>query len=77
MMFAGWINRHQLDVIDYLQEENRVLKERLAGAASVSPTPNVDGSPKKRTHWVEKYWVNWKRWSRQTPCYDGTGNWWH
>ena len=31
MMFAGWVNRHQLDVIDYLQEENRVLKERLGG----------------------------------------------
>ena len=31
MMFAGWVNRHQLDVIDYLQEENRVLKERLDG----------------------------------------------
>ena len=26
MMFAGWVNRHQLDVIDYLQEENRLLK---------------------------------------------------
>jgi len=32
MMFAGWINRHQLDVIDYLQEENRLLKERLERA---------------------------------------------
>jgi len=31
MMFAGSVNRHQLDVIDYLQEENRVLKERLGG----------------------------------------------
>jgi len=31
MMFAGWVNRHQLDVIDYLQEENRVLKECLGG----------------------------------------------
>src|SRR5882724_6126422 len=31
MMFAGWINRHQLDVINYLQEENRVLEERLDG----------------------------------------------
>jgi hypothetical protein len=31
MLFAGWVNRHQLDVIDYLQEENRVLKERLGG----------------------------------------------
>jgi putative transposase len=31
LMFAGWLNRHQLDVIEYLQEENRVLKERLGG----------------------------------------------
>jgi len=28
---AGWVNRHQLDVIDYIQEENRVLKLRLKG----------------------------------------------
>ena len=31
LVFAGWVNRHQLDVIEYLQEENRVLKERLGG----------------------------------------------
>lgn len=31
LMFAGWVNRHQLDVIEYLQEENRVLKARLGG----------------------------------------------
>jgi hypothetical protein len=31
LIFAGWVNRHQLDVIEYLQEENRVLKERLGG----------------------------------------------
>jgi putative transposase len=31
LMFAGWVNRHKLDVIGYLQEENRVLKERLGG----------------------------------------------
>jgi hypothetical protein len=30
-MFSGWVNRHQSDVIEYLQEENRVLKERLGG----------------------------------------------
>jgi putative transposase len=28
---AGWINRHQRDVIDYLQEENRVLKSKFKG----------------------------------------------
>src|SRR5262245_53304181 len=28
---AGWMNRHQLDVIEYLREENRVLKAQVAG----------------------------------------------
>jgi hypothetical protein len=28
---AGWINRHQQDVIDYLVAENRVLKSHLRG----------------------------------------------
>src|ERR1039458_7960320 len=31
VMFAGWVNRHQLDLIAYLQEENCVLTERLGG----------------------------------------------
>jgi len=29
--FAGWVNRHQAEVIEYLVEENRVLKEQLGG----------------------------------------------
>ena len=28
---AGWVNRHQLEIIEYLREENRVLKEHLDG----------------------------------------------
>jgi hypothetical protein len=40
------VNSHQLDVIDYLQEESRVLEQ---------PTSNVDGSPEKRTRSVGKY----------------------
>jgi len=28
---AGWLDRHQQVVIDYLIEENRVLKEQLEG----------------------------------------------
>jgi putative transposase len=28
---AVWLNRHQQDVIDYLKEENRLLKENLGG----------------------------------------------
>jgi putative transposase len=28
---AGWINRHQQDLVEYLVEENRVLREQLKG----------------------------------------------
>ena len=31
LALAGWINRKQQDVIDYLKEENRVLREHLPG----------------------------------------------
>lgn len=31
MILAGWVNRAQQDVIDYLQEENRALREQLGG----------------------------------------------
>ena len=31
LIFAGWVNRSQQDVIEYLQEENRVLREQLGG----------------------------------------------
>jgi len=28
---AGWMNKRQLQTIDYLREENRVLREQLGG----------------------------------------------
>jgi len=31
MTLAGWVNRYQRQVIEYLVEENRVLKEELTG----------------------------------------------
>ena len=31
MALAGWMNRHQQDVIAYIQEENRILKHKLKG----------------------------------------------
>ena len=29
MMLAGGVNRHQQDVIEYLREENKILREKL------------------------------------------------
>ena len=31
MMVSGWVHRHQLIVIEFLQAENRLLKERMRG----------------------------------------------
>jgi len=31
LTFAGWVSRQQQDVIAYLQEENRILREQLGG----------------------------------------------
>jgi putative transposase len=28
-MLAGWMNRHQQDMIDYLKEENKILREKF------------------------------------------------
>ena len=27
--FAGWVNRRQVEVLEYLREENRILREQL------------------------------------------------
>lgn len=31
VLLAGWMNRQQQDVIEYLKEENRILREKLGG----------------------------------------------
>ncbi len=31
LLFAGWVNRRHLAMIDYLKEENRILREQLQG----------------------------------------------
>jgi putative transposase len=31
LLFSGWVNRQQREVIDYLMEENCVLREPLGG----------------------------------------------
>ncbi len=29
MKLAGWVNRHQQDVITYLKDENKIVREKL------------------------------------------------
>ena len=35
LIFAGWVNRHQQDVIEYLQEENRPLHGHEIGRNTI------------------------------------------
>ena len=54
VMFAGWVKRHQLEVIAYLQEENRVLTERLGGRRiCFTDTERVV---------LRKYWIHRSIW---------------
>ena len=36
LTLAGWVKRHQGDVIEYLKEENRVLRQQLGGRRTVA-----------------------------------------
>ena len=29
IMLAGWMNRHQQDILEYLKEENKILREKF------------------------------------------------
>ena len=40
LVVAGWVNRQQQDVIDYLQKENCVLRAGLRGKRVVSKNTN-------------------------------------
>ena len=40
---AGWMNQRQQQVIEYLVEESRVLREQIASAACVLPIISVAG----------------------------------
>ena len=56
---AGWVNRYQEAVIDYVREENRVLRAQLRDKAandSGSLTMSAAGSPSRPRLWVEKRW---------------------
>ena len=56
-VLTGWVNRQQQDVIDYLREENRVLRAGLQGKRPGSLTTTGAGSPSKPTPWAARCWA--------------------
>ena len=63
LTLAGWVNRHQQHLIEYVVEENRVLKEVLAGL-SFAKTPSsrqvVDLSEKSKPDRLGPLWIHCK-----------------
>ena len=59
---AGWMNQRQLQMIEYLREENRVLREqaRRTTLAAHAMTSGV-GWPPKPKDWDESFWPRWPR----------------
>ncbi len=52
MTLAGWVNRFQQDAIEYLKEENRVLRNNWVDADYVLPMRSVGGSRRRRGRWA-------------------------
>ena len=49
---AGWLNEQQQDVIGYLQEENRVLREQLEASGSVLTMTSADAWRSGPRNWA-------------------------
>ena len=47
LTLAGWVNRHQQQVIQYVVEENRVLKDQLKGRRLRLTETSADASRRR------------------------------
>jgi hypothetical protein len=58
---AGWLNRRQQDQIDYLREENRILREQLGDRHDPALVPPADREEVRREcpegAWATQYTV--------------------
>ena len=71
---AGWINQRQLQMIDYLREENRVLREQLDGQRVVLNDDQRRRLPRRRKGWDGSFWPKWPPSLRPKPCWPGIEN---
>jgi hypothetical protein len=69
---AGWMNQRQLQMIEYLREENRVLREQL-GERSLRLTDDQRRRLAVRAKELgRKVLAEWQRLSRRRRCCAGT-----
>src|SRR6516225_10124193 len=60
---SGWMNHQQLELIHYLREENRVLREQLAESDYASTMTSAADWPSRPRDWDESFCKRWPRWS--------------
>jgi hypothetical protein len=71
---AGWVNRHQQALIEYLQEENQVLLEQLGGKprrfTDPPANPTCSQSKGRRTAppWTNRYHRHSRHLAPLVPC---------
>jgi hypothetical protein len=68
---SGWMNQQQRELIDYLQEENRVLREQLGKSDYASTMTSAADWPPRPKEWEENFFERWPRLSRPRPCWPG------
>ena len=68
---SGWMNQQQLELIDYLREENRVLREQL-GKKRLRFNDDQRRRLAARAKGVGRnFFERWPRLSRPRPCWPG------
>jgi hypothetical protein len=71
---GGRIHSRQLEVIDFLREEDRVLREQLGDGAYASPTTSGDAWPSRAGSSAVAGSASSKGWSHPTRSYAGTAS---
>src|ERR1700692_2884256 len=71
---AGWMNQPQQHAIEYLQEENRILREQLGNRRLRLTDDQRRSLAAKPGGSEEGCWRNWQPLSRRRHCCAGTGS---
>ena len=69
---AGWVNREQQEIIEYLIEENQTWRELYGKKRPRLKTSNAGVWRPKGSGWGEKCFRRSVAWLPPTPCFAGT-----
>jgi hypothetical protein len=71
---AGWMNQQQQQAIEYLREENKVLREQLGGRRLRFTDEQRRQLAVKAKGSAIAFWRRWQRSSRLRLSWPGTGS---